>query len=292
MIHPYASELYARAFGHGYEPVFLPQAGCWVLKRQIPGSGAADAMGCYPLTPIAAGARLEDDFDLLRAQGVVSLVLVADPFCAPGREQLAQQFDLATPYKEHYLNDFSHPDLYDSKNHRYKVRRALRDCEVRRIRLAEFLTEWCALYDALIAKHQMLGIQAFSHDYFKALCELEPIAFGAFSGGELVSCQLWLEHGGYGYSHLVVSSERGYALRAAYALYDASLRYFKERGVRAVDLGGGAGATEASGGLAMLKKGFSTTSTMCVLCGKILLPDIYEKLSVGKDRPFFPKYRG
>jgi len=292
MTHAYASEAYARAFGHGYEPIFLPQASCWVLKRPIPGSDHFDAMGCYPLSPIAPDAMLSEDFEMLRALGLVSLVLVTDPFISPAQDVLAAQFDLAAAYKEHYVNDFSLPELYDSKNHRYKVRRALRDCEVRRISLAEFLPEWCALYDALITKHQMRGIQAFSHDYFKALCQLEPITFGAFSGGELVSCQLWFEHAGYGYSHLVASSERGYELRAAYALYDSSLHYFKERGVRCVDLGGGAGITEASGGLAMLKKGFSTTSTMCYLCGKILLPDEYQTLSRGKDKPFFPKYRG
>lgn len=292
MMHPYASEAYAKAFGTNYEPLYLKESECWVLKRQIPGTDCFDAMGCYPLSPIASGAKLEEDFKELRALGLVSLVLVSDPFFRPDPDILSRVFDVAMAYKEHYINDFSLPELYASKNHRYKVNRAFRDCEIKRIELADYLNEWCALYDALIIKHEMRGVQAFSHDYFKKLCMLEPLTMGAFINSELIACQLWLEHDGYGYSHLVASNERGYELRAAYALYDFSLRYFRDRGARCVDLGGGAGVSEASSGLAMLKKGFSTTTRMCYLCGKILLPDIYDRLSLGKDRPFFPKYRG
>ena len=292
MTHPYASEAYARAFPPAYTPVYLEQAKSWALKRPIAGTPYFDAMGCYPLTPIAENADLAQDFDKLRAQGLVSLVLVTDPFFSPDPAVLQSAFDLAVPYKEHYLNDFSLPGVYDSKNHHYKVRRALKSCEVKKIELRDYLDEWCALYDALIVKHDMRGIQAFSRDYFEKLCALEPVAVGAFANGALISCQLWLAHEGYVYSHLVASNEEGYRIRAAYAVYDFSLRYFKERGAKAVDLGSGAGVSESSGGLAMLKKGFSTKTAPCYLCGKILNPDIYAALSANKKTAFFPAYRG
>jgi hypothetical protein len=141
--HPYASSAYANAFAPPYTPIMLQETQTFVLKRAIAAKEYSDAIGGYPLRPIAENANQEKDFAALREEGIVSLVLVTDPFFHPPPAALEQHFDKVTAYKEHYLNDFSHPQLYDSKNHHYKVRRSLRSCEVKTISLKEYLVEWC-----------------------------------------------------------------------------------------------------------------------------------------------------
>jgi hypothetical protein len=56
-------------------------------------------------------------FAALRKEDIVSLMLVTDPFFYPPLPALEQHFDKVMAYKEHYLNDFRDPQLYDSKNH-------------------------------------------------------------------------------------------------------------------------------------------------------------------------------
>jgi lipid II:glycine glycyltransferase (peptidoglycan interpeptide bridge formation enzyme) len=178
-----------------------------------------------------------------------------------------------------------------SSDHRTKINRARRNCDTRRIALAEHLDAWMALYNELIARHGITGIQAFSRDYFAKLCALEPMMVGAFCDDQLVSAHLWLQHETHGYSHLVASNALGYAHRAAYAVYDESISYFKTIGITQIDFGGGAGSAQASAGLVQMKRGFSNTSAPAYLCGKILNRAVYNQLSAGKTGAYFPLYR-
>ena len=291
MTHPYADSRYASAFMPAYEPLLMPSVGLHVLKRPIPGSDLYDAMGPYPLSPLRADADLEADFDHLRAQGIVSLVLVSDPFFHPSHESLAGAFDTAALFKEHYIYDFAQPQPFSS-HHRYEIRRAAPACDVRVIDLAEHMDAWYALYAQLIEKHHITGIQAFTRSYFEQLCALDPIVVGAFSAGKLVSAHIWLMHEGYVYSHLAASSDEGYKLRAAYVVYDYSITHFTQLGAHKLDFGAGAGVNETSQGLTFLKKGFSTGRVPCYLCCKILDEVSYAALSRGKASAFFPAYRG
>src|ERR1700722_19677748 len=101
MAHPYSSSIYAETFGPEYFPIYLKNAETHVLKRKIPGTDYFDAMGIYPVCPIAENADLEKDFADLKAMGIVSLVLVTDAFRHPLPDSLKKYFDLATPFKEH-----------------------------------------------------------------------------------------------------------------------------------------------------------------------------------------------
>lgn len=289
MIHPYADPRYAAAFGAGYMPVYLPQADLHVLKRPIPGTDRFDAMGPYPLSPIRPDAKLVEDFALLQAQQIVSLVLVSDPFRRPELAALEAQFDTAQLFKDHFVHDFANPAPY-SKHHRYEVRRAHRDCETRIIDLKEYGDAWYGLYSRLIAKHGMTGIQAFSRDYFDQIAALNPVIVGAFHEETLISAHLWFLHEGYVYSHLAASSDEGYRLRAAYAVYDFSIQHFAGQKARMLDLGAGAGLA-GSQGLTFLKQGFSSATVPCYLCCKILDEAAYAQLSAGKIGNYFPLYR-
>ena len=135
-----------------------------------------------------------------------------------------------------------------------------------------------------------MGIQAFPKSYFADICALEPMTVGAFHEGELISAHIWFRHGNHAYSHLAASNEKGYKLRGSYAVYDFSIAYLRDQGVKIIDLGGGAG-NEASAGLTFLKKGFSNDSVMCYLNGKILDEEKYAQLSVDKPNTYFPAYR-
>lgn len=290
MTHPYATATYAKAFAYDYEAFALKEADSHVLLRPIPGSDAIDALGVYPLCPLKANADLSKDFAELKSRGAVSLVLVNDPFVHPPLELLQQQFDRVTPFKEHFLCDLSKPHEF-TKHHRYEVRYSRKQCEVRVISLKDALDDWYALYETLITKHGMKGIQAFPKRYFADICALEPITVGAYMDGALASAHIWFRNGDVAYSHLAASSETGYKSRAAYAVYDESITHLKGLGVKIIDLGGGAG-NEASKGLTFLKQGFSNSSVMAHLCAKVLDEKHYAELSKGKETNFFPAYRG
>jgi len=303
MTHPYASEAYARAFGGSYLPVHLPSTDIWMLSRPIPGTDRRDAMGCYPRCPLPGGADLTSDFASLAAQGLVSVVLVTDVFFHLSKGELERQFDYVRPYKTHFTYGFSleaneNEPIADQiqyrKHHRDRVRWALRSCETRVIDLADHLDDWFALYRTLIERHRITGVQSFSRDYFAALAAMPGLTtIGAFADDKLVSAHLWLEYSGFAYSHLAASSAEGYAMRAAYPIYDAALRLYAGR-VAAVDLGAGAGLNEAATGLTEFKGGFANSQRQCFIAGKILDPRGYRELCGRGEAPvnFFPAYRG
>lgn len=288
--HPYASHEYAKAFAQNLEFIYLEEAKIFVVKRPIPGTSFHDAVGCYPLSPISETGDLDKDFSTLKKHNIISLVLVADTFFSPAQERLRDFFDHVVEFKEHYLCNLSENNEYSS-HHRYEVKRALKSLEVRKIDFKDFIEEWIKLYQNLIDKHEIKGIQAFSREYFLELQNTNPLMFGAFIDETLVSSHLWFEYSGYGYSHLAASNEIGYKLSAAYPVIDASLKYFRESGVKMVDLGGDSGITDTKGKLTFFKKGFSNMSKFCYLCGKIIDKSIYDQLSLNLDTKYFPAYR-
>lgn len=290
MIHPYASLAYAQAFGAGYEPIYLPGMDLHVLKRPIAGTAYFDAMGPYPLSPVTSFDRAGDDFAILAAHQIVSLVLVIDPMRGPAPPAMTEVFDQVTPFKDHFVREPGLGQPY-SDHHRAKVRRAYRACETRIVRLADYLDDWSSLYEALSLKHHIGGIQAFGSQYFDSLARLEPFMVAAFIEGALVSAHIWICHQAHAYAHLAASSSEGYRQSAAYAVYDHSFRHFADQGVRLVNLGGGAGIAAPSQGLTYLKQGFSTGTLPCYLCGKIIDPAVYAMLSKDRQIGFFPAYR-
>jgi hypothetical protein len=288
--HPYASALYASAFAP-YRAVPLPHAGSHVLARPIPGGDRLDLMGCYPLFVLDATEGLAEDFAALGRQGLVSFVGVTDCLTAPDDAFLSRHFDLARPFKVHNVYDASQPGGDYSKHHRERVRKAHRKCETRIIDLAEHLDAWCACYDTLIARKGITGIQAFSRGYFETVARVPgTVTVGAFAEGQLVSAHIWFKHGACVYAHLAASTELGYKLLAAFAIYDFAIQMFRADHI--IDLGGGAG-TEASetDGLSLFKQGFANARRTNRLVGKILDAEAYAALSPSGASAFFPAYR-
>jgi len=295
MSHPYASREYALAFADVARPLYLEEAGLWVLCRSIPGTDLEDSMGCYPVSPIDPAADWESAFGRLEAARIQSLVLVSDVLTQPAEADLREIFDPVVAFKTHHLVDFSCGDLKVSKHHRQGVRRARRACETRTIALENHMDAWCGLYEGLVAHRRIRGIQVFSQAHFEALADMNDlVTVGAFVGEDLVSAHLWLRHEHRVYSHLAASNENGYAVGAAYAVHDHALRLFAEQGARIVDLGGTGGTGDTRDGLESFKRGFSNRSERNWLCGKIIDTRGYDALCtrLGRTDDFFPAYRG
>jgi hypothetical protein len=292
LTHPYASAAYARAFEGLAQPIELPGLRNWALVRQIPGSQREDVAGCYPLTVLGDLGGAPGDFAILRERGFVSLVLVADALAQVPVAALQSCFDHVRPFKTHYIHDYARPFAY-ARHHRYEIRRARKSLEIRAAALADHLVQWNEMYDALVARHGIAGLQRFSRTYFVRLAALAGLqALGAWSGDRLVGMHLFFEHEGIVYSHLAAFSAEGYDLRAGYALNDGAIEHF--RGRRLIDFGAGAGSgDDPENGLAVFKRGFANHALLVHLCGKVLDKEAYARLSEGRDEStYFPAYRG
>lgn len=291
-IHPYGSATYASAFAP-LRAIYLPNARTHVLERPIAGAPECDAMGCYPICVFDANDGIREDFAKLARVGLVSLVLVTDCVTQPDRAFLEKHFDRVRPHKTHYVYDARLPNGEYTKHHRDRVRRARKSCETRVVDLADHLDSWCACYETLVKKKGITGIQNFSRAYFETICRIrEAVTIAAFSGGEFVSGHIWFRFEDKVYAHLAASSELGYKLRSAFAIYDHAIQMFRNECV--IDFGGGAGIEASeSDGLAAFKQGFANAARENFLCGRILDRTTYDRLCAGLDRTdvFFPAYR-
>ncbi len=294
MTHPYATQAYANTLeAEAHAPVAVPEWRSWALRRPICGGSGFDAVGGYPVAAIDSAADIAGGIERLRRLELVSVVLVADPFLRPSLAALEKAFDVARPFKTHYLHDNALGPPRYSKHHRHALRQA--HATVRRNDLAANLPAWTALYRELSVRRRITGPAAFSSTAFRRLAALPGLTgFGAYAGDELIACHLWLDDGRRAHSHLAASNRAGYASGAAYLLYDAAIRHFAT--VDTIDFGGAAGLRDdRDDGLARFKRGFSNRTETAYLCGKVLDAGRYNELCAAKGVArdgYFPAYRG
>jgi hypothetical protein len=290
----YLHASYAASLSEWGTPRPLPSAAAWAIEREIPGTDRRDAAGCYPLMACGHWESLLDDLQS-SGQRWVTFTAVPDPLGAPGEGELRRIFrDHILPFKTHYVVELEGWTRPTKAQHRTRVRLAAAGVEtdVASAR-AELLEQWIGLYAALVARHAMRGLHAFSRRSFAALFAVPGLHVArAVAEGETVAMSVWATHGEHGYSHLTASSPRGYELSAAYPMVDAAIRYFKGLGLTWLDLGGSAGIDERSDdGLASFKRGWATGERTAWLCGRILDPDAYRALAGAPSGEFFPAYR-
>jgi hypothetical protein len=296
-VNGYLHPSYAESLAEFGTPRELSRCGGWIVQRQIPGFSDYDALGCYPLFACQDWSQLSADLEEI-GEDLVSLALVTDPFGSYTPAYLQQCFkDVAVPFKEHFVTDlgYSINDIVSS-HHRYYARKVLKKISVEPcLEPIKFLDEWQALYDILIAKHNVRGIRAFSRTAFvKQLSIPGLIMLRAVSEDTTIGAQLWLLDGEVGYSHLTAVSEMGYKLRASYGLYWYAIEYLADR-VRWLDLGAGAGmASDANDGLSQFKRGWSTGTRTAYFCGRIFNREKYTEIVRAKGvaaTDYFPAYR-
>jgi hypothetical protein len=294
---------YAASLAEFGTPVWLPRSGAWILRRAIPQSSHHDLMGPYPLLFCRDWSALPQDLQQLpdAAREAVSFAMVTDPFAQLTPEWLAAHFDLALPFKDHFVADLSRPaDELVSKSHQATVRRALRKVAVSRSPdPAARLPQWVGLHRHLVRRHGIAGIRAFSAEAFARQLSIPgTVLFEAseIATGELVGMELWYVQGEIAYGHLAAFSDRGYALRASYATKWEVLKYFSGR-ARYVHLSAAAGmndADPAADGLGRFKRGWSSGTRKTYFCGKVLDHAAYATLTRERDAEaerFFPAYR-
>jgi GNAT acetyltransferase-like protein len=293
----YAHPDYAVALAQFGQPRPLVQSEGWILERIIPGTNDHDAMGCYPIFACRDWSLLKNDLKDLGDHELISLVLVADPFGNFTETILAETFrDLLAPFKEHFVIDLREPvQEFAEPHHQRNARKALRVIEVEHVASAEvLLNEWSLLYANLIERHSITGIAAFSRDSFVRQLRVPGIhAFRATQDGQTVGINLWYEGQAVGYYHLGAYSAQGYRLRASFALFWRAIEYFASAGLKWLDLGAGAGASnDGVDGLTRFKRGWTNTTRMAYLCGRIFDRAKYRRLAEAKGASdYFPAYR-
>jgi hypothetical protein len=293
----YTHSGYAESLAEFGSPRLLRRSGGWVIEREIGSDSGKDAIGCYPLFCCKDWSALSTDIDELTTD-LISLVLVADPFGDFAADDLRRCFsDRFVPLKTHFVADLRRPirNLV-SPHHRYYAVRALRQLEIERCDApGRYLDEWVKLYAALVERHRLTGIKAFSRQAFaKQLAVPGIVMLRAIHRGETVAAHLWYRQGEVIHSHLAASNAQGYELMASYALHWFALETFAEE-ARWLNFGGGSGLSEnASDGLTMFKKGWASETRTAFLCGRIFDREKYRRLLLARspaDDSFFPGYR-
>lgn len=289
--HPYRDAAYAGALADFGEPIEVAPWGSWILRRPIADSGLVDAVGLYPLLALGPAADIGAGRRVLEAAGLVSFVGVADPFASPPLAVLTREFGVCFPFKQHAIIDrqIGLPDF--TRHHRYEIKRALRRSVVDQVPLRDHVDRWIELYDELIERRNIVGIQRFSRRYFECLAAMPCLGcFAARQDGVIVAMTLWLRGERVAYFHLGASSVAGYSASASYALLAAAIEEYGDCDV--LNLGGVAGLTDADDGLARFKRGFANSSANAHLCGMVLDRAAYGILAADKaEGQYFPIYR-
>jgi hypothetical protein len=277
-------------------PRRLIRSGGWILEREIPGSALRDAMGCYPLFSCRNWEGLAADLQELESS-LISLVLVTDPFGAYDPSLLERTFNRgAAPFKRHQVVALGRPaEQIASPDHRRKARRASGRMTVERLEdPTRFLDDWVSLYEWLIRRHGIRGINAFSRAAFARQFAVPGlVAFRAVSDGVTLGMLLWYIHGEVGYYHLGASSPEGYERNASFALFWHSIEWFTDK-LAWLDLGAGAGCGDGTDGLDRFKRGWATGTRTAYLCRHVFQPDRYTEIVRARGTQasaYFPAYR-
>jgi len=229
---------------------------------------------------------------------LVCLFLVTDPFGEYAPADLKACFpDVAFPFKEHFVVDLSRsPDTFVNSHHRRNARKALRELRIEECKSPiDFLDDWTTLYGTLVERHNITGMTAFSRESFAAQLRVPGIVvFRAIHQDDTVGMLLWYGQGNRAYYHLGAYNSLGYELRASFALFDHSIRYFAEHGFAWLNLGSGSGVSAAEQGLSRFKQGWSTGVRTVYFCGRILNRQRYQEILETRRLPptsYFPAYR-
>ena len=292
----YAGPRYAEALAEWGTPVELGGSAGWLLEQPIEVSALHDARGCYPVFSCRDWQGLPADLKRLDEK-LVSVTVVTDPLAEPDAELLRKAFpDVSRPYKQHFVVDLSAGASALSLHHRRNVKRALQHVELQVCAAPEqHLQEWLTLYAGLRERHQIRGIAAFSSESFRKQLQLPGLRmFRASIAGQTIGLNLWMAGEVNGYYHLGAYSAQGYRAGAAYALFWFAIGHFRQRGLKWLNLGAGAGAVESvDDGLSRFKRGWATGTKTAYLCGRICNRAAYLLLAAraSSSPAFFPAYR-
>lgn len=288
---------YIHSFSQWGQPVHLKASQSILVEREIKKTPYRDLMNAYPLFVCFNPSGLVEDFEALKQDSQrVAVLVISDPYIEDIKALKPAFPHVFKPFKQHHYIDFERP-LNISKHHKYYANRALKQVDVELLsKPQDYLDEWCHIYKFLVKKHQFFGIKAFSKDAFQWQFKTPGlIVFVARYQSQIVSMHLWYKDPDRRiiYSHLAASNALGYELMASYAIYHQAIHYFSALDYQYIHLGSGAGLiNQNEDGLSYFKRGWSNQKNETYLCGRILQPEIYEKLAQGYNKhTYFPAYR-
>jgi hypothetical protein len=255
-------------------------------------------MGCYPLFACCDWSQLAVDLAEM-ADSLISLSIVTDPFGGYDKALLEKCFpDRVLPFKEHFYIDLQRPmEEYIQREHRRNARRALKRLQVDHCEEApDFMEDWAKIYGHLIQRHGITGIRAFSPTAFALQLRVPGlVVFRALHQGEPVGMLLSYVQDHTAYLHLSACSPLGYEMDASSALYWRAIEYCRDRGLKWLGLGAGAGVSGDGGdGLTRYKQGWSTGTRTVYFCGRVFDRGTYDQIvraQGAQDNDYFPAYR-
>ncbi|MBI9016344.1 MAG: hypothetical protein JEZ07_03680 [Phycisphaerae bacterium] len=284
-----------REFGQPYQ---LPRSKGWILRRKIPGTNYFDAMGIYPYFCCQNWDKLKEDLDNLH--DLISIIMIPDPFGDYTESYLKECFsDLAVPYKEHYVADFSKSmGEILSHHHRRDCRVSLRKVDIEIVENpVEHIDTWMNLHNNLVKKHNITGIKAFSRQSFAEQLQLPGTLFLIARHNNIpVGALIAIQYNDILNLHVVGYSAEGYKNLCIYALYYTAYDFSRNK-VKWGNIGGVPGAQpDKVDHYKIFKQGWATETRMAYLCGRIFNKDIYDKLTIASGNTpgktnYFPLYR-
>lgn len=297
MTGPYGRRSYVESL-LATDGAILPLWGGYVMRRVMPDGDGMDAASAYPMGGFAPLSDVAEGLDRLRAEGAVSLSLVADPLNTPDPAVLGAVADHHRRLKTHYVIDMEAGPFAPNKHHRAEIRRAQRRVTVDRLSLSEVMDDWRRLYGNLIDRHDIRESARLTDKHFAALAadpQALVLAARQSDGSDgIVAMSIWLSDGDVAHNHLGASGDAGYRSGAGYALYAAAVEALSS--CRIIDLGGMPGLTDdPSHGLARFKRGFANGERATWFSGFVLDRDRYDAaVRIAGGAPgvgFFPAYR-
>jgi hypothetical protein len=289
----YAHPSYVEVFQDFGAPKLLPASGGTILVRPIPGTGERDAMGCYPLFCCDDWRALREDIETL--EGLVSLVLVADPFAPIAPDDMTRIFSHVVPFKTHFIADLkSAPEHVVSPSRLRAANKALERLDVEIVAAPmTALDDWMTLQAGLTTSRGLHGMKALDRGAIARLLQVPGIVvIRASHRGTTLGMHLEFVQGDIVYGHLAAYATTARRQGVAGALHLWELRHFRGKAAY-IDWGGESGVVERRlGSLANFKRGFSNMERTCFLCGTILDRTAYERLAHATGpTTYFPAYR-
>jgi hypothetical protein len=227
----------------------------------------------------------------------VSVAVVPDLFSFRSASILSTSFDHVIPFKTHYLIDLEIGfDRYLRRNHRRYSSKGLSNFNMEfSSNPAVHGSEWAELYQMLIVRRRISGLQAFSPNSLHRQLEVPGcLYFRALRDGVLHGAMVCYVDRGRAYAHLISSTNVGLKLHAQYALYWTAIEHCRHL-ARWFLLGSVPGLLDHQGnsGLAYFKAGWATSMCQGYFCGQVVNRECYETLCAaqGAARANFPAYR-
>ncbi len=298
LLFGYLDPAYAASMAAGGKLVPLAKSGGVITVRRIPGIELEDAMAPYPFLVCRDWRGLKDDIAKLNGS-LVSVTAVTDPLADVDEGLLRESFNhLVRRYKAHFIIDITKPmETFIDPHHRGCARRALRKIVVELCENPlDYIAEWLDLYGHLVRRHDIRGPAQMTEQTFRLQFQVQGLSmFRARRDGATVGMILCMVQGDRAYFHLGAYNEAGYRSKASYALVWSIIHYFAEAGIKTLNIGAGAGAFgEGRDGLTAFKRGWASGTRMTYLCGGIIDPLNYSRLSTIASHAgpsYFPAYR-